>query len=184
MWKITRRSLWARKWRFLLTVLAVTLGVSFVTASFVLSDSLRSVFGKLSDQISAPIDVVVRGRLAFGSADDLNAQRPPIPESAIGQVAAVPGVERAVGSVAGSVNVTTLEGKVVKPSAAPSLGFSWEGPEGSISAFELVAGQAPTGPGEVAIDQAQADSAHLQVGDEIRVSAAGGQGEFTISGLV
>src|SRR5215207_1982271 len=70
MWKITRRSLWARKWRFLLTVLAVTLGVSFVTASFVLSDSLRSVFGKLSDQISAPIDVVVRGRLAFGNADD------------------------------------------------------------------------------------------------------------------
>ena len=79
MWKITRRSLWTRKWRFLLTVLAVTLGVSFVTASFVLSDSLRSFFGKLSDQIAAPVDVVVRGHQAFGNASDLNAQRPPVP---------------------------------------------------------------------------------------------------------
>jgi putative ABC transport system permease protein len=184
MWKITRRSLWARKWRFLLTVLAVTLGVSFVTASFVLSDSLRSVFGKLSDQIAAPVDVAVRGRQAFGNASDLNAQRPPVPESLIGEVAAVPGVKQAVGSVGGNVNVTTLDGKVVKPAQAPSLGFSWEGPERSISAFELLQGTAPSGPGEVAIDKAQADSADLKVGDQIRVSAAGGQGEFTISGLV
>ena len=93
--------LWARKWRFLLTVLAVTLGVSFVTASFVLSDSLRSVFGKLSDQIAAPIDVVVRGRQAFGDPSDLNAQRPPVPESLVDEVAAVPGCSgRPAGSAA------------------------------------------------------------------------------------
>ena len=54
MWKITRRDIWSHKFRFLLTVLAVVLGVAFVVGTFVIRDGI----GRMPGCPGMPPDVV------------------------------------------------------------------------------------------------------------------------------
>ena len=54
MFKLTLNSLLARKIRLALTTFAVVLGVSFVSGSFILADSLRAVFDKIAVEIAGP----------------------------------------------------------------------------------------------------------------------------------
>ena len=61
MFKPTLKSLLARKIRLALTTFAVILGVSFVSGSFILADSLRSVFDKIAIEIAGPNWLQVRG---------------------------------------------------------------------------------------------------------------------------
>ena len=61
MFKLTLNSLLARKIRLALTTFAVVLGVSFVSGSFILADSLRAVFDKIAIEIAGPDWVQVRG---------------------------------------------------------------------------------------------------------------------------
>ena len=57
MWKATIRGLFARKVRLALTALAILLGVAFVSATYVLTDSVKrsfeSVFGPVSSAVAA-----------------------------------------------------------------------------------------------------------------------------------
>ena len=61
MFKLTLNSLLARKIRLALTTFAVVLGVSFVSGSFILADSLRAVFDKIAIEIAGPDWLQVRG---------------------------------------------------------------------------------------------------------------------------
>ena len=61
MFKLTLNSLLARKIRLALTTFAVVLGVSFVSGSFILADSLRAVFDKIAVEIAGPDWIQVRG---------------------------------------------------------------------------------------------------------------------------
>jgi len=44
MWKVTLKGLWAKKVRFLMTGIAVVLGVSFVAGTLVLSATIKKTF--------------------------------------------------------------------------------------------------------------------------------------------
>ena len=61
MFKLTLNSLLARKIRLALTTFAVVLGVSFVSGSFILADSLGAVFDKIAVEIAGPDWIQVRG---------------------------------------------------------------------------------------------------------------------------
>jgi len=74
MWKYTLKSLFDRKLRLALTMLAIVLGVSFTVASFVVADSMRSTFDKLVGDIEQGTDLTARTKLDFGE----EANRPPI----------------------------------------------------------------------------------------------------------
>ena len=73
MWKYTLKSLFDRKLRLSLTMLAIVLGVAFTVASFVVADSLRSTFGKLVNDIEAEVDRLVRRRPRAKGGDDRRA---------------------------------------------------------------------------------------------------------------
>ena len=79
MWNVTIKGLLAHKLRLALTALAIVLGVTFISGTFVLTDTLHNTFNVLFGNIYSKIDFQVRGVAQLGSGG--NAVRNPIPES-------------------------------------------------------------------------------------------------------
>ena len=124
--RVTLKGLLQHKIRFVLTTFAVVIGVGFVVGTLVLTDSVRAQFDQLFTDINQGIDLQVKGadqfdQGAFGTS-------PPIPDTLVDQVAALPGVQ-SVGANAGGIPalVHATDGKPVTPNGgAPPLAVSWQ----------------------------------------------------------
>ena len=99
MWKVTIKGLLAHKLRLGLTALAIVLGVTFISGTFVLTDTLHNTFTTLFSNIYSKMDFQVRGVAQLGSGG--NAVRNELPESLLATVRGVPGVAAADGQVTG-----------------------------------------------------------------------------------
>src|SRR5262245_48293952 len=95
MWKATIRGLFARKVRLALTALAILLGVSFVSATYVLTDSVKRSFDSVFAQTLSGVDLRVQGASALGNGSSPGR----IPDQVVADVAKVPGVRTAQGFV-------------------------------------------------------------------------------------
>ena len=62
MWKVTLKGIWSKKVRFLLTGIAVMLGVAFVSGTFVLTETISNTFNGLFNDIYQHTDAVVRAK--------------------------------------------------------------------------------------------------------------------------
>ena len=98
MFRLTVKHLLANKVRFALTTIGVTLAVSFVVSAFVLGDGLRSTFAKVSEDVTAGIDLEVRNTADFGDP-------PPLPPDTVDTVAGIDGVADAVASIESEYDV-------------------------------------------------------------------------------
>jgi putative ABC transport system permease protein len=67
MWKVTVKGLLARKLRLALTALAIVLGVTFVTGTLVLTDTLNRTFDTLVGSAYQHISFQIRGKAPFSS---------------------------------------------------------------------------------------------------------------------
>src|SRR6476619_4251128 len=90
MWRATISGIFARKVRLLLTALAVVLGVTFVSGTYVLTDTLHASLGEIFQQYASGSDLVVAAKHQVG---DRTTQRQRIPSAIAAEVARVPGVE-------------------------------------------------------------------------------------------
>lgn len=178
---LTRRSLRARLGRSIFIGLTILLGVSFVSGSFVLADSLKATFDNLFTSLNEDIDLEVRRTL---TVDVTDAERDPVPAGLVDDVAAVPGVARAEGVLQRYALMLDQDGEPIATNGAPAFGISWAGEEGSVAGVTLKDGRAPSGGGEAVIDKATADRVGYEVGDEISVVFDTGQRSFEIVGLV
>lgn len=181
--KLVRRNIGATKGRLLLMLLSIVLGVSFVSGSFLLADSLRAIFSDITQTAFAGIDAQVRGVEGELSTGE-EAVR--IPEDIFDTVAALPEVEYAEGGLAAFFQVYTVgaDGEVNRPQGPPVFANSWGGPSVA-SSFALREGTAPTG-NQVAIDTTQAEAEDIAVGDMIQVAGPGLEAllDVEVSGLV
>ena len=186
MLRVTLKGLLARKLRLALTALAIIVGVTFVTGTLVLGDTLNRTFNSLVGTVYQHVSFEIRGDAEFsdkgGGGVDSTANRKPVPQSLISSVRALPGVQFAYGSVSGYAQIVTPDGRAVGSSQG-SLGFSFD-PNRQLSALHLAAGKAPTDAHEVVIDKATADKYHFRVGDKVRMLLAGPTRTFTITGIV
>ncbi len=184
MWKATIRGILARRVRLALTALAVVLGVTFVSGTYVLTDTLNRSFNGVFNQTVAGVDLVVRQRGSVGSTQGLqDLQR--FPEALAGMVRAVDGVAHADGLVHGTAQFVGSDGENIRNGNLPTLGTSWS-QEGDQGPFRLVhdgRSRAPTGPGEVAMDEGTASEHGFKVGDTVRVLLQGPAKRFRIVGL-
>ncbi len=184
MWKVTIKGLLAHKLRLGLTALAIVLGVTFISGTLVLTDTLHDTFTTLFGHVYQNVDFAIRGKAAFSGNDNSgNAVRNPIPESIAVAVRRVPGVAYAEGSVSGYAQFVAPDGKAITTGGAPTLGFSFD-PNAQLSSLDLVAGTAPTHPDQVVMDEGTATKYHFAVGDHVRILLAGPPQTFLISGLV
>jgi len=184
MWRVTLKGLLAHKLRLALTALAIVLGVTFVTGTLVLTDTLHSTFSTLFGHIYQNIDFQVREKAAFASTGPGGgAVRKPIPQSVAAEVRRVPGVAAADGTVSGYAQFVAPDGKAISTGGAPTIGTSFE-PDPRLAALQLASGSAPTAPDQVVMDLGTAQKYHFKVGDHVRVLLLGPPQTFTISGIV
>ena len=147
MIRLTLRNIVAHKARFAMTTFAVVLGVSFVVASFVLADGLRSTFNDLSEEITAGIDLEVRPTSDFG-------EPLPLDFALVDEIAAVDGVRNAVGFLEAdenSVQPVKADGTTISTAGPPQLMSSWID-DPALSSFTIVDGTAPDELGEFSMD--------------------------------
>jgi putative ABC transport system permease protein len=180
MWKVTIKGLLAHKLRLGLTALAIVLGVTFISGTFVLTDTLHNTFSNLFGNIYAKVDFQVRGVAQLGSGG--NAVRNELPESVLATVRAVPGVSAAEGQVTGYAQYIGHNGKAIQTGGAPTLGVSFD-PDSQLSSLHLIAGGPPTTPTEVVMDAGTAQKYGFSVGQQVRILTAGPTHTFTISGI-
>jgi putative ABC transport system permease protein len=76
MFKIALKTTLARKFRLLSTALAVTLGVAFLSGTFVLTDTIQRTFDDLFADVFANTDAYVQSATSI-DADFGNEQRGP-----------------------------------------------------------------------------------------------------------
>jgi putative ABC transport system permease protein len=181
MWNATIKGLLSHKLRLLLTAAAIVLGVSFVSGTYVLTDTMNAAFTGLFQDVNKGIDVVVHTKETFTTQQ--GNVRDPMPESLLAQIKRVDGVKVAEGSVGGYAQFIGKNGKPVSPGGPPTLGASSsQAPELQTSAMR--AGHRPTGPDEVAVDARTASKQGFKVGDRVKILLQGPARTFTISGIV
>ena len=181
MWRATVKGLLGHKLRLALTVLAITIGVGFVTGSFVFTDTLGSVFDDLFSGTTAGIDVTIRPIIE--TETDFGFSLPEkIPAAVLDEVRAVEGVEEATGSVFWFVQLLDQNGEIAGTTGPPTFGASWTDTNRP-GAFSLREGARPAADGQVALDRKTAERLGFEVGDTVQIVILGPPESFTLVGL-
>ncbi|MFN8076470.1 MAG: ABC transporter permease [Kineosporiaceae bacterium] len=179
MLRVTLKSVRGHLVRFLLTAIAVTLGVAFVAGTFVLRDSIDATLDDLLGGATKGVDVQVRGKESV--EDGGFSTRASMPVALADTLAKVDGVQRAVPDLQGSIMLVGKDGKVVRSGGAPTLGFAFRDDDPS---FRLVEGRGPTGPTEVAVESSTLERSELKVGDSTQAVVGSQPTTVTIVGRV
>ena len=180
MRKVTIKGLLAHKLRLALTALAIVLGVTFISGTFVLTDTLQNTFTVLFGNIYQKVDFQVRGAAQLGTG--ANAARNELPESLLPTVRGVAGVQSAQGQVTGYAQFVARDGKAIATGGAPTLAVAFD-PDQQISPLHLIAGGPPVTPDDVVMDAGTAQKYDFTVGDRVRILSAGPPRTFTITGI-
>src|SRR6476660_2103639 len=99
-----------RKTRALLAAAAITLGVAFMTATQVLTDSLGHTVDEVTTSATAGTDVVVRSDRAQTSGDSKVTVRAPVGPNVFDVVRRSPGVAAAEPDVGGIAQLVRANG--------------------------------------------------------------------------
>lgn len=119
MLHVTLKNLLAHKFRSIALVLTVVLGVSFVSGTYVLTDTITKVFDDLFSEAYASVDLTVRSKSDLGT----DRAHEPVPESLLATVRSVDGVAAAQGSVFSlRLDIIDAGGDHVGNPMAPSFG--------------------------------------------------------------
>lgn len=187
MRRVTLRSLWEHKRRLVSTVVAIVLGVAFMSGTFVFADTLDQVFDDLFSQANEEVDAQVQGESLFSSQfGGDNRQR--LDESVLEAVAGVDGVEAAAPYVltlgfGASNRVLDAQGDTVGATQGPpTLIESWID-DPSLNPYELAAGRGPEADDEIALNVGAAEEGELEVGDTVTVVSQQGPRPYTLVGM-
>lgn len=181
MFKATLKSLLSRKLRLILSGLAVVLSVMFMSAAFVLGDTLGRSFEALFSNVYSYTQLQVAHKTEPNSQGP--PQLKPLPASLVEEIKAVPGVSAATGEVfTGDARVIGHNGKVVPNPSGNHFGSSWTGENQLI---QLKQGHGPTADNEVVINAALASSGDFVLGEQIGILTPGSPDKqlFTIVGI-
>ena len=186
MIRVALRGLAGRKFRTVMTAIAIVLGVAMMSGAYVLTDTIDKAFNAIFVESYAGTDAVVSGKDADISFEGEQSQPAPIPEDVLKRVRNLDGVEVATGSVTDfQTKLLKPDGESIDTGGAPSFAFGIEtAPEyDRFNPLNLVEGNWPSGSDEVVIDERVADEESLALGDRIGVAALGPAREFEIAGI-
>jgi putative ABC transport system permease protein len=177
---VALKGLAARKVRALLTAFAIVIGVSMVSGTFILTDTMQKTFDGLFAATYDETDAVIGGKEIVEQSTSGNGVT--IPQSLLTKVRALPEVQAAGGTVspdeANSADIIGADGKSV---AKESLGTSIDPGNARFSPLNLKTGAWPEGPGQVVIDAGTAEKEHYKVGDTVRVATSAGTDTYELA---
>jgi putative ABC transport system permease protein len=172
------KSLWARKVRALGTAFAVVLGVAFVAGSFILTDTIFAAFDEIFSESLSGTSVVVT---AENPVEQDNGEVPTISASLLPRIQKTPGVKLAAGAIFTPGGFFDSNGDKIGNKFAPK--FISSTLPGELESLTYLDGHRPRGPTEASIDKAAADSAGLELGEEIELIGQGSARKFRLVGF-
>jgi putative ABC transport system permease protein len=185
MMGVALKGMWGRKLRTFLTALAIILGVSMISGTYVLTDTIMGAFTTIFDKSYEHSDAVISGKVAFKNNESDTETTPAFPASVLAKVKGLDDVSSAAGTISDEAKLIGRDGKTISSSlGSPSLAFSVD-PHGSqrFNPMTLVGGAWPEGSGQIAIDKKTADKKGFSVGDTIGVATDDGVRQFEITGI-
>jgi len=187
--RVTLRSLWEHKRRLVSTVLAIVLGVAFMTGTLVFADTIDQVFDDLFADVNETVDVRVQGVEAFDGGVGGQAVRELLDDSVVDAIREVDGVRAAEPFVQvfgfGSQNrVLGPDGEPLGAAAGPpTLLESWVAEPG-LNPYRVADGRAPEAADEVALNVAAAEDAGFALGDRVRIVTQLGERRYRLVGTL
>jgi putative ABC transport system permease protein len=173
-----------RKLRTVLTALAIVLGVSMISGTYVLTDTIKASFTKVVDGSYENADAVISGKVAFKNNDSNTATTPAFPDSVLAKVKQLPDVAAAAGMVNDEAKLIDRNGKVISTKGGSSIAASVDPKnDARFNPLKLTSGTWPVGNGQIAIDRRTSEKRHFAVGDTIGVAADQGSRVFEITGI-
>ncbi|WP_432033516.1 ABC transporter permease [Streptomyces antibioticus] len=169
MFRTALRNVTAHKARLLMTVLAVMLGVAFVSGTLVFTNTLSNALQNSSAKGFGQVDVAVTAKPQEDVGDRI-VKTPELTEALRERSAKVPGAASAVGVVTGFTAIADQDGKLVGGGFQSQGGNYWGTDD---PRYPMEKGAAPHGTDEVAIDTETARRAGYDVGDTVRISVDG-----------
>ncbi|MBN0046008.1 ABC transporter permease [Streptomyces actuosus] len=179
MFRTALRNVLAHKARLLMTVLAVMLGVAFVSGTLVFTNTLSNALQNSSAKGFDHVDVAVRAQ-SRASEGDTVGKAPELTQALVDRSAGVPGAASAIGVVGGFTAIADKDGRLIGGGFQSQGGNYWGTDD---ARYPLVGGRAPSGRGEVLIDSETARRTGYKVGDTVRVSVDGPVLTPTVAGV-
>ncbi|WP_099048853.1 FtsX-like permease family protein [Streptomyces prasinopilosus] len=182
MLALAARMLRHRKGSFTATFVALAAGVAVLMACALLVESAWRYQGQAQRYartvaVVADRDLTVSTEL-FGETERTTValpERGSVPASLAGRLAAVPGVERAVGDRSLAVTATSAPD-------VPVTGHGWS--SAALAPYRTVRGGPPRSDGEIAVDARLLASTGLGPGDSTEIVTGGASRTYRISGVV
>jgi len=173
------RGLLSRKLRTVLTAIAIVLGVSMISGTYVLTDTISSSFSKIFHQASSTTDAVIVGD---SSVKQQFGVEPAFSASLLNVVRHTPGVLAADGEISDSAQLIDKNGKTMGATGgAPSLLFSTL--SSRFAQLHLVRGHEPHGK-ELALDESTVKKSHVRLGQTVGIAGVQKLQHFTLVGIV
>ncbi|WP_328696703.1 ABC transporter permease [Streptomyces sp. NBC_00342] len=178
MFRTALRNVLSHKARLLMTVLAVMLGVAFVSGTLVFTDTLGNAF---RNQSAKNYDDVAVAVTTYANQRDEKA--PSIDAAVLKKIQALDGVKSATGRVDGFAGVADPDGKLIGNGWTNSGGNFAPGKDGKDAQYTFTDGSGPAAAGSIALDKDTAKKGEYKVGDKVRVATNGPVKEYTLSGV-
>ncbi|GAA0962157.1 ABC transporter permease [Actinocorallia libanotica] len=156
MIRIVLSRLGAQRGRLLLTVVAVVLGVGFISGTFALGDLMRAGFAREFAASADKVDVAV---LPKGDGERL-------PAGMLEKIRALPGVTDARGLVRAEAPLLGRDGRT--HGHVPTQGFSLP-TDGPLRRYTVLEGRVPAAPDEAVLNESLAEDTGFRPGESIQV---------------
>lgn len=181
MTRVALRGIRSHLGRFLLSILAVLLGVAFVAGTYSLRAMMENTFNDIVEA-GTDGDAYVRGEETGESSAEMGgATYAALPIDLEDEIRAVDGVSGVVPSVQGSIVLVGKDGTAVMSSGPPSFGMGLHDDE---SAGTIIDGRRPENSGEIVLETSALERSKLAVGDTTTVVIAGELREVEVVGEI
>ncbi|MEV2251185.1 FtsX-like permease family protein [Streptomyces sp. NPDC050147] len=180
MFRTALRNVLAHKARLLMTVLAVMLGVAFVSGTLVFTDTFGNAYKNKSAKSFDHVSVAVQ---PFGGSDDETKQKPRLTDSLLKEARSLPGAESAIGTFNGFTALADKDGKLVGGEWGTTGANYFPGKDGKDPRYDFAEGAAPKSAGDLALDSRTAERTGYKVGDTVRYSTDGPVKKAKVSGV-
>ncbi|MFE0176534.1 ABC transporter permease [Streptomyces sp. NPDC059002] len=183
MFRTALRNVLAHKARLLMTVLAVMLGVAFVSGTLVFTDTFGNAYKNKSAKSFDHVSVAIQPDGGSSSGDG-DAKRPGrLTDGLLKKAGSLPGADSAIGSVSGFTALADKDGKLVGGEWGTTGANYYPGKDGKDPRYDFTKGAAPKSAGDIAIDSRTAERTGFTVGETVRYSTDGPVREAKVSGV-
>ena len=185
MIKVALKGLAGRKVRALLTALAVVIGVSMVSGTFVLTDTMKKAFDGIFTESYEGTDAVINGKqlVEFSSGG-----RATVDASLLEKVKTLPSVDAAAGSLqdlqnnSNAAKLLDKDGQIIGRQGE-TLGVGIDDSGRQFSPLTLKQGEWAHGDDQIVLDAGTASKQGFEVGDTIQAAGTGPAKPYKITGV-